>query len=87
MALTPIPSSRSDMPTYQYQTLPTDESPEVITFEIKQSMMDAALAVHPETGQPVRRIISGGFRPIGLRSRSPEVMATSCSHNGGPCCG
>lgn len=78
------------MPTYQYETLPTAENPEILSFEIQQSMKDSALSHHPETGQPVRRVISGGFRPIGLRARSPEILPVapvSCSHNGGPCCG
>ena len=78
------------MPNYQYETLPTDENPGILSFEIKQSMKDAPLTHHPETSQPVRRVISGGFRPLGLRSSSPEkplVTPISCSHNGGPCCG
>lgn len=42
------------MPTYQYQR--EDGS----SFEIMQSIKDDALKTCPETGQKVRRIISGG---------------------------
>ncbi|MBK1883754.1 zinc ribbon domain-containing protein [Luteolibacter pohnpeiensis] len=76
------------MPTYQYETIPTEDYPEVRAFELKQSMKEAPLSCDPKTGQPVRRVISGGFRPMGLRGRSsPTVAAPSCSHDGGPCCG
>jgi hypothetical protein len=78
------------MPIYQYQTIPTAEQPEILGFEITQSMKDVPLSQHPETGQPVRRVISGGFQPMGLRSRSPvkaPVAPMSCNHHGGPCCG
>lgn len=42
------------MPTYQYQR--EDGS----TFELMQSIKDNALKTCPETGQKVKRIISGG---------------------------
>lgn len=42
------------MPTYEYKR--EDGS----TFEIKQSINDDALDICPETGQKVKRIISGG---------------------------
>lgn len=42
------------MPTYEYKR--EDGS----TFEIKQSINDDVLETCPETGQKVRRIISGG---------------------------
>lgn len=45
------------MPVYVYRNLTTDE-----TFEVKQSITEAALKVHPETGDPVRRLI----QPVGI---------------------
>jgi hypothetical protein len=45
------------MPTYIYETV---EEPH-LQFEIKQSMKETSLTHHPETGVPVRRVISGGF--------------------------
>ncbi len=45
------------MPTYVYETIaPTPER-----FEVRQGFNDAALTMHPETGAPVRRVISGGL--------------------------
>lgn len=42
------------MPTYEYKR------EDGTTFEIVQSMSDDALTKCPTTGQPVKRIISGG---------------------------
>lgn len=45
------------MPLYTYEVvLPNGEGGE--QFEVMQSMNDAPLAQHPETGQPVRRIFA-----------------------------
>jgi putative FmdB family regulatory protein len=41
------------VPTYLYKSLATGE-----TFEIKQSMRDDALTAHPETGEPIKRIVA-----------------------------
>lgn len=40
------------MPIYVYQTLETGER-----FELHQSMRDDPITAHPETGEPVRRVI------------------------------
>lgn len=42
------------MPTYEYKR------EDGTTFEMFQSMSDDALTVCPTTGQPVKRVISGG---------------------------
>ena len=47
------------MPTYVYET--TDPAKPVRRFEVKQSMRDEPLRVDPETGESVRRVISGGY--------------------------
>ena len=47
------------MPIYVYET--TDPKKPVRRFEIQQSMKDAPLTEHPETGEAVRRVISGGL--------------------------
>ncbi|GHG02401.1 hypothetical protein GCM10017783_13380 [Deinococcus piscis] len=41
------------MPTYIYKNLETGE-----LYEFKQSMKDDAYTQHPETGAPVKRVIS-----------------------------
>lgn len=45
------------MPIYVYEILTTKGEPTGRTFELHQSMKDDALAKHPETGEPVRRVI------------------------------
>jgi predicted nucleic acid-binding Zn ribbon protein len=47
------------MPTYVYET--TDRTKPVRRFEVKQSIHDKPLKVDPETGERVRRVISGGY--------------------------
>ena len=44
------------MPTYVYQVI-NDDGSEGETFEVFQKMADEPLTRHPETGQPVRRVI------------------------------
>lgn len=48
------------MPTYVYESMPSDGS-EPERFEVTQGMSDAPLTTHPTTGEPVRRIITGGL--------------------------
>lgn len=44
------------MPTYVYEVIRDDGQPGD-RFEVEQRMMDDPLTVHPETGEPVRRVI------------------------------
>jgi predicted nucleic acid-binding Zn ribbon protein len=44
------------MPTYVYEIINEDGS-EGETFEVFQKMSDPPLTEHPETGEPVRRVI------------------------------
>lgn len=48
---------RTPMPTYVYQII-TDDDAEGEIFEVEQRMADDPLTQHPETGQPVKRIIT-----------------------------
>ncbi len=66
------------MTTYVYETIPANDKEEPKLFEIKQSMSDAPLTKHPETGEPIRRIILGGY---GLMKK--DAPANDC----GPGCG
>lgn len=58
------------MPTYVYEVVATDGSLGE-RFEVTQPMSDPPLAVHPETGQPVRRIIT----PPNIAGRYTEGAA------------
>lgn len=79
------------MATYVYETIPQQPGDTVTQFEFKQSMRDEPLTKHPETGVPVRRIISGGYGLIGANTgRSGESAAPAQEHKhsaGGGCCG
>ncbi len=48
---------RCCMPTYVYETAPTDGSAPT-RFELQQKLADAPLTVHPETGVAVARIMT-----------------------------
>ena len=67
------------MPTYLYETVPAAPDETVARFEVKQSFSDAPLTAHPETGAPVRRVISGG---IGLMTKGENSLPEP-----GPGCG
>lgn len=49
------------MPTYLYETVPDSPAVPPERFEVRQGFSDPALEVHPATGAPVRRVISGGM--------------------------
>ena len=73
------------MPTYVYETIPGDPAVKPRRFEVFQSMHDEALTHDPDTGEPVKRIITGGIglklgvlkRSTGVDKKSPA--ATACS--------
>ncbi len=69
------------MATYVYETLPQrpDETPR--RFEVIQSMKDAPLHQHPETGEPVRRVVTGGFGLMGVGAKPATALpaAAPCS--------
>jgi len=69
------------MATYVYETIPRSPGDETKRFEVVQSMKDAPLQRHPDTGEPVRRVISGGYGLIEKAGKSPAVTpaAAPCS--------
>lgn len=54
------------MPIYVYRTIRPTEQPQE-TFEVRQSIHDAPLTVHPKTGEPVERVLMPPMisRPLG----------------------
>ncbi len=70
------------MPTYIYETIPKKTGAKPKRFEVKQSMKDKPLFRHPETGEPVRRVIAGGYGFIAQKSAPPP---RSCCAGGGDC--
>ena len=64
------------MPTYVYESIPADGgAPE--RFEVVQGMSEEPLAVHPQTGEPVRRVITGGLGVTGKPIRRSTVVNKS----------
>ena len=69
------------MATYVYETIPQIEGEKPKRFEVRQSMKDEALTRHPDTGEPVRRVITGGAGLMGMSSSA----SSAASGSGGGC--
>lgn len=71
------------MTTYVYETIPQRAGEKPERFEVRQSMKDAALTRHPDTGQPVRRVIAGGFGFVAQKAEPPPTPCSSrCACHG-----
>jgi len=71
------------MATYLYETIPSKQGKEPQTFEVQQSMKDAPLTTHPQTGVPVRRVITGGFGFVSKGGSAPAPAPQRPSSGGG----
>lgn len=75
------------MPTYTYETIPSKPDDTPRRFEIHQRMSDPSLTEDPETGEPVRKIITGGVgiklgvlkRSTVVNKKSPAATACGCA--------
>ena len=67
------------MPTYVYETLQEPHR----QFEVKQGMNEPALTKDPETGEPVRRVISGGYGILQKGGTGSGGGAGGCGHSCG----
>ena len=72
------PKWEHDMPTYVYETIPKSEQEAPEQFEVFQKVTDELLTKHPETGVPIRRIISGGIL-IGSKKSGGDCCDSKCS--------
>lgn len=75
------------MATYVYETIPNKPGEKPKRFEVKQSMNDKPLTAHPETGEAIRRVVSGGFGLMtkgGTESGGAPTGGHRCGMNG--CC-
>jgi predicted nucleic acid-binding Zn ribbon protein len=75
------------MATYVYETIPQKSGAKAKRFEVQQSMKDEPLRKHPETGEPVRRVIVGGFGFIDSGKAKAPAPAASAGHSCGSACG
>ena len=64
------------MPTYTYRVISRDGRDRKL-FEVVQGMRDEPLTVHPQTGEPVRRVITGGTGVLGQPVRRSTVVDKS----------
>jgi predicted nucleic acid-binding Zn ribbon protein len=79
------------MATYVYETVPRDGATPR-RFEVVQSMKDAPLTRHPDTGEPVRRVITGGYGLMGVGAEktsaappaAPAPCGAGCACHSGP---
>ena len=71
------------MAVYVYETIPVRDGEAVRTYEIRQSMRDSALTKHPQTGEAIRRVITGGLGIMTSSNGGPAPRPAS----GGHCCG
>jgi len=75
------------MPTYTYETIPRDSSDKPRRLEIRQRMSDPTLTEDPASGEPVRKIITGGIgiklgvlrRSTVVDKKSPAATACGCA--------
>lgn len=77
------------MATYIYETIPRQAGVAPRRFEVVQSMKDAPLRQDPVTGEPVRRVITGGFGLMGITEKTPIAAPASgcapgCACHAGP---
>ena len=68
------------MATYVYETIPRQPGEQPRRFEVVQSMKDRPLKTDPATGEPVRRVISGGYGLMGVTEKTPAP-----GHTAAPC--
>lgn len=74
------------MTTYVYETIPSRKGEKVRHYEIKQSMKDAALSKHPETGEAIRRVVVGGYGVL-KSGQAPAPQPSPRGHCCGASCG
>ena len=60
------------MATYIYETIPAKKGQKPRRFEVQQKMTDPPLEKDPESGLPVKRVITGGS---GWVTHGPSIMS------------
>ena len=66
------------MPTYVYETIPATPATPSERFEIRQGFGEPPLTVHPATGAPVRRVISGGLAVLSGGGQTSDELQHGC---------
>jgi predicted nucleic acid-binding Zn ribbon protein len=73
------------MPIYVYESTSQNPDEEPRYFEYEQRVADKPYTKHPETGEPIRRVILGNFGI--LTSRNSDRGSGPCCDSGSGCCG
>lgn len=72
------------MPTYVYET--TKKGARTRRYEIRQGIKEAPLTRHPETGEPIHRVIAGGANILTssppASSGHTHTSSCGCGHGG-----
>lgn len=74
------------MAIYVYETIPQKSGEKPRYYEIQQGMKDAPLTKHPETGEPIRRVVLGGLGVLSSGTRGKDSSGGGCCGGSG-CCG
>ncbi len=75
------------MPTYVYEIVKPDGSPKPGSrFEVEQSIKAEPLKSHPQTGEPVRRVIQT-VSILGGSAAGPASVMSAAGKPCGPSCG
>ena len=69
------------MPTYIYETIPKTCCEEPAHYEIEQDADAAPLSHHPETKEPIKRVVIGGQALV-----KEDGAGGSCCCKPGECC-
>ena len=72
--------------TYLYETVPARDGEKPKMFEMKQGVNDEPLTRHPETGEPVRRVILGGWGVIPNKTGKGDESKGCCGCGPSGCC-
>ena len=80
----PIPA----MPTYVYESISESPGEAVERFEFQQPIAAPPLTRHPESGKPIRRIITAGAGLVlGAKRSAPVARRVTRACGCGPGCG
>ena len=74
------------MTTCVYEAIEAKSGGKPRYFEIKQNMNDKPLTKHPETGEPIRRVVLGGLGTLSSKA-AQSSSASGCGCAPGSCCG
>ena len=70
------------MTTYVYEPIHQKGGGKPRYYEIKQKMDDKPLTKHPETGEPIRRVVLGGY---GVLKSGGTVKSDAANEDGCGC--